>query len=125
MAKYSLDFKQKVVHYYLNKGLGYRLCGKYFNISAGLVERWVKAYLLRGKSALNRQSTKLSAVDKFEIIYLMQLRKYSLTQASYLFNINIQTLNKWLLGYQEQGVLYFMNKTVKQNKYETELEKLR
>ena len=45
MAKYSDEFKLKVVSAYLEGSLGYKPLAKAFNISTeSLIKRWVRAY---------------------------------------------------------------------------------
>ncbi|WP_017380366.1 helix-turn-helix domain-containing protein, partial [Paenisporosarcina sp. TG-14] len=59
MAKYSDEFKLKVVLAYLEGSLGYTSLAKAFNISTeSLLKRWVRAYKEFGEAGLRRRSVK-------------------------------------------------------------------
>ena len=58
MAKYSFEFKMKVVQDYLNKKGGYRYLGNQYNLHQSIVQKWVNAYLQFGPDGLLRSRKK-------------------------------------------------------------------
>ena len=60
MAKYSEEFKIKLVTEYLDGNIGYRLLAKKYNmrISDTIYINWVRAYKAQGMEGLKRRKTK-------------------------------------------------------------------
>ncbi|WP_155857434.1 helix-turn-helix domain-containing protein [Eremococcus coleocola] len=78
MAKYSLDFKMKVVVEYLSDTIGYGLLGKKYKIkSSSQIEVWDNAYQAFGieglKGARQNKKNKRDKYIKYVLISLVQL----------------------------------------------------
>ena len=88
MAKYSFDFKLKVVKFYLN-GNGYCSTADYFNVDQSTVRKWVKAYQYHGKSGIQPRVTKrtYSAKFKHHVLKFMLDHCYSAREVAAYFNI--------------------------------------
>ncbi len=52
MAKYSFEFKKKVVGEYLNGNCGQKSLAKKYGIHHAIVERWIASYKHYGEEAL-------------------------------------------------------------------------
>lgn len=81
MAKFSEEFKLKVVKTYLEGAIGYRRLAKCFHISSeSQVRYWVRAYQEFGEAGLRRKKTKQVYSVQFKLAVL-NFRKQ--TGASY------------------------------------------
>ncbi|WP_170140761.1 helix-turn-helix domain-containing protein [Oceanobacillus arenosus] len=59
MAKYSEEFKMKIVTEYLQGNFGYVSLAKKYNISStNRIYEWVRAYKSQGMDGLKRRKTK-------------------------------------------------------------------
>lgn len=59
MAKYSSEFKQQIVHEYLEGTLGYSSFTKKYQISSkSQIETWVRQYKQSGKNSKPMKSSK-------------------------------------------------------------------
>ena len=111
MAKYSFDFKLKVVNDYLSGGGGYLdLAKKYQGLTYGQIRYWVNAYQRFGAIGLQRkrQNTvydsnfKLNAVN----LYLTSEKSYR-EVANQLGLNNPAMIARWVLDYRQKGNLAF------------------
>ena len=86
MAKYSEEFKIKLVTEYLNGNIAYKpLASKYNMPSETPLINWVRAYKTQGIEGLKRRKT--------NEVYSVQ------------FKLNNPSLiNRWMKGFNEQGV---------------------
>ncbi|WP_215507801.1 transposase, partial [Peptoniphilus sp. EMRHCC_23] len=74
MAKYSYEFKRKIVEEYLDEKAGYRILAKEYQISSSLIRRWVNNYKQFGDEGLMRSRNnraysvefKLEAITRYE-----------------------------------------------------------
>jgi transposase len=95
MAKYSDEFKLKVVRAYLEGYLGYKLLAKAFNISTeSQIKRWVRAYKEFGEAGLRRISIKhvYSVKFKLDVLNFMKQTGASYQDTAIQFNMNNPTL---------------------------------
>ena len=108
MAKYSEEFKIKLVTEYLYGNLGYHTLSKKYNIpSATLLKNWVKSYKSQGMEGLKRRKTKreYSVQFKLDTIQFMLKTGASYSDTAVQFNLNHPSLIiGWLKTYREQGI---------------------
>ncbi|MCM3068565.1 helix-turn-helix domain-containing protein, partial [Priestia flexa] len=108
MAKYSEEFKIKIVTEYLNGNLGYKRLARKYNLpSVTPLKNWVKAYKTQGMEGLKRRKGKEAYSIQFKLDTIQFMKK---TGASYLetanqFKLNNPSLiNRWMKEFNEQGV---------------------
>jgi|SRR5690625_422275 len=120
MAKYSEEFKIKLVTEYLYGKLGYKSLTKKYNMgSETSIIEWVKVYNYQGINGLKRRKTreeypvqfKYKCQDKHVHFRLYKNVQFMLqTGASFLetavqFNLNNPSLiRRWMKEFKEQGV---------------------
>lgn len=107
MAKYSYEFKKKLVLEYLNGEAGSDTIAKKYGIgSASEVKRWISAYKAFGDEGLKRSREKKKYT--FEIKMLV-VQSYLTTEVSYQdlaiqFGINNPSLiSRWVSDYRIAG----------------------
>lgn len=108
MAKYSLEFKMKVVMEYLSGNIGLKgLTKKYKIKSDAQIGRWVHAYQNLGIEGLKRSRNNLSYSVDFK---LKAITMYETSEKSYQDVANELGLNNpnlifsWRKAYHEQGI---------------------
>lgn len=108
MAKYSDEFKLKVVSAYLEGSLGYKLLAKAFNISTeSQIKRWVRAYKEFGEAGLRRISVKhvYSVKFKLDVLNFMKQTGASYQDTAIQFNMNNPTLiANWNSKFFKEGI---------------------
>jgi transposase len=108
MAKYSDEFKLKVVSAYLEGSLGYKPLAKAFNISTeSLIKRWVRAYKEFGEAGLRRISVKhvYSVKFKLDVLNFMKQTGASYQDTAIQFNMNNPTLiANWNSKFLKEGI---------------------
>ena len=68
MAKYSCEFKQKIVSEYLKGGIGYKKLAKKYGISSDIiVRRWIKAFTSLGSESLKRSRSKTNYTFAYKL----------------------------------------------------------
>lgn len=95
MAKYSDEFKLRIVKEYLEKSLGYLLLAKKYNISStSPIRRWVRAYKEFGEAGLRKKQTKqvYSVQFKLDVLHFMKQTGSSYQDTAIEFNMNNPTL---------------------------------
>ena len=106
MAKYSKEFKLKVVQYYLS-GFGLKTTGHKFNINPSSVDEWVKSYNQHGESGLDTLRTKpvFSIEFKYKVVKMALDERLSIRETAQRFNIKEkETVRRWLFLYQKDGI---------------------
>ncbi|MGP4079763.1 helix-turn-helix domain-containing protein [Bacillus sp. Marseille-Q3570] len=108
MAKYSEEFKIKLVSEYLNGNLGYKSLAKKYNMpSRTPIQDWVRAYKTKGIEGLKRRKMKEAYSMQFKMITIQIMLE---TDASYQetaeqFRLNNPSLiHHWTKTFNEQGV---------------------
>lgn len=108
MAKYSEEFKIKLVIEYLSGNLGYRSLAKKYNMgSQTQIVEWVNTYKSQGMEGLKRRKTKkeYSVQFKLDTIQFMLNTGASYLETAVQFNLNNPSLIKrWMKTFREQGV---------------------
>lgn len=106
MSKYSKEFKIKVVQYYLNQHLGYRITARHFNIPQdSIVRRWVKRFEEHGSDGLERNKISYDGNFKRNVIEYMHEQHLSLSQTAAHFNLaGDYVVSKWERVYYEEGI---------------------
>ena len=106
MAKYSNDFKLKVVKFYLNNRGGYETTANHFNIpSFSTVRKWVKRYQKHGaKGLIRNQKTSYSGEFKQNVVEYMHNNHLSCQETTHHFNLGcVSVVSKWERIYYEEG----------------------
>ena len=102
MAKYTKDFKLKVVKYVLEEKHGVKAAKKHFNLySHGDIVKWVNKYLEHGENGLERNKNKYDSNFKESVVKYMQENNLSLTRTAIHFNLSdARTVSRWLNSYE-------------------------
>jgi transposase len=114
MAKYSFEFKYKVVKAYLNGEGGYGYLAKEYDIPAeSSVKRWVNAYKTFGEKGLYRSRKQIKYTSEFK---RNAVKLYLTTEVSYqslakqLNMNNPSLLAGWVKAFREKGFEGLSNK---------------
>jgi transposase len=107
MAKYSYDFKLKVVQEYLSDEGGYAyLANKYGIRSTALVRRWIAAYKEFGADSLirSRKNESYAFNFKLHVVELYLTTEVSYQELALLVGMNNPSLiTKWVNDYRIAG----------------------
>lgn len=109
MAKYSFEFKKKVVQEYLNGEGGVLYLSKRYNISqtsAAQVKRWIKSYQEFGDSGLQRKrkNNSYSFEFKLHVVELYLRNEVSYQELALSQGINNPTLiTRWVNDFRVAG----------------------
>jgi transposase len=108
MAKYSEEFKIKLVTEYLDGNIGYGSLARKYNMGSHTpIVSWVRAYKSQGMDGLKRRKTQREYSVQFKLDTIQFMLN---TGASYLdtavhFNLNNPSLIvRWKKEFNEQGV---------------------
>ena len=108
MAKYSEEFKLKLVTEYLNGNLGYeRLAKKYNMPSKSPLQAWVRTYQTQGVLGLRRRKKKevYSVQFKLDTIQFMLETGASYQETAEQFRLNNPSLiHRWKKEFNELGI---------------------
>ncbi|QKS70011.1 helix-turn-helix domain-containing protein [Paenalkalicoccus suaedae] len=108
MAKYSEEFKMKLVSEYLNGNLGYKLLAKKYNMpSRTPLQNWVRSYKTQGVEGLKRRRTNeaYSVQFKVDTIQFMLETGASFQETAEQFRLNNPALiYSWMKTFNEQGL---------------------
>lgn len=108
MAKYSFEFKLKVVQEYLNGEGGYAFLSKKFHVPAKRdIEKWVAAYNIFGEEGLvRRRKNQTYSLDfKLHVVELYLTTEVSYQELALQVGINNPSLlTKWVNIYQVAGL---------------------
>ena len=107
MAKYSYEFKKKVVTAYLNGKGGYKYLANYYSIPAWTnIKKWVLAYQRLGDEGLlrSRQQKKYSFEYKLHVVELYLSNEVSYQELALQEGINNPAiLVKWVNDFRIAG----------------------
>ena len=107
MAKYSYEFKQKIVQAYLNGEGGYGYLAEKYNIPAKRnIEAWVHAYKEFGKEGLlrSRQNNNYSFQFKLSVVELYLSSEVSYQELALSQGINNSSLiTRWVNDFRTVG----------------------
>lgn len=108
MAKYSYEFKLKVVNDYLSGSGGYSyICKKYCIPQDIIVRRWVDSYQAFGEDALRRKrkNEKYSLDFKLKVVKLYLESEISYKDLAIKFNMNNPPLiGNWVQNFRMYGI---------------------
>ncbi len=108
MAKYSLEFKYKVVQEYLEGGIGYLALAKKYNIPSNRsIRTWVKAYETLGIDGIkrSRKNNNYTLDFKLEVVELYLKNEMSYQTLANELKINNHTIIvRWVKEFREQGI---------------------
>lgn len=108
MAKYSTEFKIKVVKAYLNNEGSYGCLSKKYGVNdKSIIRRWVNAYKSQGYEGLKvkRENTQYSFEFKKNVVnlYLKGEMSYQ-TLANQLKINNPSVIARWVIDFRNQGL---------------------
>lgn len=122
--KYSTEFKQQVVHHYLNSDDGAKKTARLFGVDHGAVRRWTEHWKVNGVNGLTIPTRAYTAEFKESVVLWMQNNNQSSRKAAAKFCIAAAcTVSKWERLYREGGIIALQDKrierTMKPGKNET------
>jgi len=97
MAKYSVEFKQKVARCFLKRGMA--STQKVYNVSNTAIRKWVRQ--LEGEGFVRKKNERYSVEKKIEII--KYYRKHGQTATEKEYNINHTVFKTWERIWVEEG----------------------
>ncbi len=106
MAKYSFEFKRKIVNEYLNGKAGYWTLSATYGIDTHVIRRWVNNYNHFGEQGLMRSRQKNSYSFDFKL-YVVEL--YLTSELSYqelalqVGLTNPGLITRWVMDYRTAG----------------------
>lgn len=107
MAKYSFEFKKKIVLAFLNGEGGYRYLAKKYSVpSKGNIEKWVKAYNEFGDQGLmrSRKNINYSFELKLHVVELYLTTEVSYQELAFSIEMNNPSLiAKWVNDFRIAG----------------------
>lgn len=107
MAKYSFEFKKKIVTEYLTGNVGYKyLANKYGIPAKSNIENWINNYQSYGDKGLlrSRKNANYSFEYKLHVVELYLSSEVSYQELALSLKINNPTLlNKWVNDFQIAG----------------------
>lgn len=106
MAKYSQEFKLKVVQYYLS-GFGRNQTGNKFGVHHSDVAKWVAIYDKYGAQGLSRKRTNTVYTPEFKFEVIQSVLKKGLSSRDAMLKFNLKThaqVLDWLHHYQQYGI---------------------
>ena len=108
MAKYSTEFKMKVVKEYLETNISYKsLSGKYCIPSEIVVKKWVNAYKSQGYEGLKvkRENTQYTLEFKLNVVNLYLTGEMSYQSLANELKINNPSMiARWVNNFREKGI---------------------
>ena len=105
MAKYSLEFKQQVVEYYLSGKDSLRLTADRFGTTHSQVRQWAARYKAHAADGLKKRFTHYSPDFKYQAVQLVLSGSHSISEASIRLNIPAaSSLLHWIRLYNEGGI---------------------
>ena len=108
MAKYSVEFKTKVVKEYLESNTSYKtLSNKYCIPSESIIRKWVNAYKSQGYEGLKvkRKNTKYTLEFKLKVVNLYLTGEMSYQSLANELKINNPSIiARWVSEFREKGI---------------------
>ena len=108
MAKYSTEFKMKVVKEYLESNISYRsLSDKYCIPSEIVIKNWVNAYKSQGYEGLKvkRQNTQYTLEFKLNVVNLYLTGEMSYQSLANDLKINNPSMiTRWVNDFRKKGI---------------------
>ena len=108
MAKYSTEFKMKVVKEYLESSISYKSLSEKYKLShQEIVKRWVNAYKSQGYEGLKvkRENTKYTLEFKLKVVNLYLTGEMSYQSLANELKINNPSIiARWVIDFREKGI---------------------
>ena len=108
MAKYSTEFKMKLVKEYLEGKIGYRELAKKYNIpNKRAIQTWVSAYKTQGYDGLkvSRRNNNYSLEFKLNVVNLYLTGEMSYQSLANELKINNPSIiARWVNDFREKGI---------------------
>ena len=108
MAKYSTEFKMKVVKEYLETNISYKnLTNKYSIPNKSIIITWVNAYKSQGYEGLKvkRENTQYTLEFKLNVVNLYLTGEMSYQSLANNLKINNPSIiTRWVTEYREKGI---------------------
>lgn len=108
MAKYSTEFKMKVVKEYLESNISYRsLSDKYCIPSEKVIKTWVNTYKTQGYEWLKvkRENTQYTLEFKLNVVNLYLTGEMSYQSLANELKINNPSMiAKWVIDFRQKGI---------------------
>jgi transposase len=105
MRKHTLEFKLKVIEYYMAGTNGIKVTAKRFGIEGGVVRQWVATYKHHGVEGLSARFISYTAEFKESVILHRRQNQLSARETAALLNIPTYTLiTRWEHLYNEGGI---------------------
>ena len=106
MAKYSFEFKRKIVMEYLNGQVGYECLEKKYGVPHSVIRKWIHNYKCYGEESLRRSRQQQSYPFEFKL-HVVEL--YLTSELSYQ-QLALQVgmtdparITRWVLDYRAAG----------------------
>ena len=108
MAKYSTEFKTKVVKEYLESNTSYKtLSNKYCIPSESIIRKWVNAYKSQGYEGIKvkRKNTQHTLEFKLNVVNLYLTGEMSYQSLANELKINNPSMiRRWVIDFREKGI---------------------
>ena len=108
MAKYSKEFKTKIVNEYLKGNISFKKLAEKYKLShQEIVKRWVNAYKSQGNEGLKvkRKNTQYTLEFKLNVVNLYLTGEMSYQELSNQFKINNPAIiARWVIDFRNQGL---------------------
>lgn len=105
LAKYTFDFKKKVVTDYLNNEGGYKYLARKYQVNRTLVRHWTRVYNYHGWDGLIGGGKSYTTKFKLDVIEYRETNGLSIQETAKKFNIGSnRTVKKWIEKYEEDGI---------------------
>ena len=108
MAKYSTEFKMKVVKEYLETNISYKsLSDKYGIPNESVIKIWVNAYKSQGYEGLKvkRENTQYTLEFKLNVVNLYLTGEMSYQSLANELKINNPSMiTRWVIDFREKGI---------------------
>ncbi|MDU2566333.1 MAG: transposase [Anaerococcus sp.] len=108
MAKYSTEFKMKVVKEYLESNISYKnLSDKYNITTSSIIKNWVNAYKSQGFEELKvkRKNTQYTLEYKLNVVNLYLTGEMSYQSLANELKINNRSIiTRWVSNFREKGI---------------------
>ena len=108
MAKYSTEFKMKVVKEYLESSISYKSLSEKYKLShQEIVKRWVNAYKSQGYEGLKikRKNTQYTLEFKLNVVNLYLTGEMSYQSLANELKINNPSMiARWVIDFREKGI---------------------
>ena len=106
MAKYSYEFKRKIVMEYLNRQDGCRYLGKKYGVPHSVISRWIQNYKNYGEESLlrSRQQQSYPFEFKLHVVELYLTSELSYQQLALQVGMTDPArITRWVLDYRAAG----------------------